>query len=154
VDKHVTRSRKKDRHWEAALFTARSTRNFRNTNWIEPKTVTWLFWLPLLKSTVMWPSEQSCDHYWFDLISVPKIRSILDSKWSRLQGKHSQLFMTMHLYIYTYFKLIQCSIFYYNTIVNVQIKMFLFNKRYISMLRFFSTKLHVQYLHRDYIGYI
>jgi hypothetical protein len=51
---------------EAAPFTVRSTPHFRNTNWIEPKTVTLLFWLPLLKNrgsqnshvtvrTVMWP---------------------------------------------------------------------------------------------------
>jgi hypothetical protein len=51
---------------EAASFTVRSTPDFRNTNWIEPKTVTWLLWLPLLKSRgiqnihvtvriVMWP---------------------------------------------------------------------------------------------------
>jgi hypothetical protein len=69
-------------------------------------------------------------------------------------SKPTKKLLWLCIYIYTYFRLIQCSIFYYNTIVNVQIKMFLFNKRYISMLTFFSTKLHVQYLHRDYIGYI
>jgi hypothetical protein len=69
---------------EAASFTVRSTPDFRNTNWMEPKTVTWLFDCPYSKAgaarTVVLPSEQSCDHYWFDLVSVPKIRSTPNSK--------------------------------------------------------------------------
>jgi hypothetical protein len=47
--------------FEAASFTVRSTPDFRNTNWIEPKTVTRLFWLATAPTQKQGQPEQSCD---------------------------------------------------------------------------------------------
>ena len=66
------------------------------SNHVKMGNVTCLFWLPLLLSRgsplgQSEDSEQSCDRFWFDSISVPKIRSTPNSKWSSL-GRVRQIF--------------------------------------------------------------
>jgi ribosomal protein L37AE/L43A len=85
---------------EAAPFTVRSTPDLRNTNWIERRKGSHnCSDCPNSKvgaaRTVMWPSEQSCDHYWFDLINVPKTEVLQTVKGAasslpRLSSRGSQ----------------------------------------------------------------
>jgi hypothetical protein len=56
------------------------------SNHVKIGSVTCLFWLPLLENRGSQnSSEQSCDCLPFQSISVPKIRSTPNSKWSSLR---------------------------------------------------------------------
>ena len=56
------------------------------SNHVKMGSVTCLFWLPLLKNRGSQnSSEQSCDCLLFHSITVPKIRSTPNSKWSSLR---------------------------------------------------------------------
>ena len=60
------------------------------SNHVKIGSITCLFWLPLLENRGSQnSSEQSCDSLLFDSISVPKIRSTPNSKWSSLQDSWS-----------------------------------------------------------------